>query len=147
MAIDAVSTYFDSRVSVFLLANTASTNTDISANITNCEFPDSWKNNVITTYGSVGERYGPSINDTKFTLEMVWNQLTTTGTDVVVQPMHYAKSLKAFAYYPAGTTAGNLKISGNCYCPTYRFMGRVGNYVAIRAEFEVDNGTTFGAAT
>ena len=152
MTIDATSTSFDSRVSVFKI-NDGTTLRDISASITGATFPTTWKINDITTYGSVGFRGKPSIDDSKFTLDLIWNQVTNVGSQPVIGVMHYAQgpvgnstNSRAFEYYPAGTTAGNLNITGNCWCPHYEINGRVGNAIAIRADFVAENGVNFGVA-
>lgn len=146
MGADVTGLAFDSKVSIFKLGAGA---VDISADITNIEFPSAWKELDITTYGKEGMTYYPGIWDTKFTIDFIWNQLTTTGTQQVVGAMHYAKAAAAtaFEYYPAGATSGNLKVSGNCRCPSYRFMGRVGDCVRVRAEFDVDGAIVFTGPT
>lgn len=153
MAIDASSTAFDSRVSIFKL-NDGTALRDISNSISSATFPATWKLNDVTTYGSVGFRGKPSLDDTKFTLDMIWNQVTNVGTQPAVGAGHYAQgpvgntaNARAFEYYPAGTTSGNLNISGNCWCPHYEITGKVGNAIAVRAEFVVENGVTFGSAS
>lgn len=152
MTIDNTALAFDSRVSIFKL-NDGSTIRDISNSVTGVTFPATWKANDITTYGKVGVVYKPSLDDSKFTLDMIWNQVANTGSQNVVGSMHYAQgpvgnttNTRAFEYYPAGATAGNLNITGNCWCPHYEIIGKVGNALAVRAELLVDNGVTFGAA-
>jgi hypothetical protein len=151
MAADVTSLAFDSKVSIFKLGTVGSPTSpqDISEDIADAgvEFPSSWRDVDITTYGSSGLRYNPSIDDSKFTIDFIWNQLTTKGTQTVVGAVHAAKTKVAFEYYPAGATSGNTKLYGDCRCPVFRFMGRVGNAVRIRAEFDVDNGVGFGTAS
>ncbi len=140
MTADVTSLAFDSKLSVFKLGAGA---VNISADIYNIEFPSAWKALNITTYGKEGMTYHPGIWDSKFTIYLVWNQLTATGTQTVVGAMHYAKAAAAtaFEYYPGGTD--NLKVSGNCRCADYQFLGSVGDAVRVRAEFVVDGAITF----
>ena len=141
-----VAQYIDSKDIVFKL-NNGSSLIDISANITGHSFPSEWKTSEITVYGSVGMQYAPSIDATTFTLDLLFNQATTSGTQTVVGAMHAAKAMRAFEFYPAGTATGNTKISGNCWCPKYEIVGKVGTAQLIKAEFKVDNGVTYGTAS
>ena len=146
MAADATSTFFDSKVSVFKL-NDVSTAQDISANIVNLDFTNAFKINDVTTYGSTGVKSALSIDESKFSMDLIFNQVTTTGSQTVVGAMWYAKATRAFEYYPVGTTSGNLKISGNCQCTNYQITGKVGDSIRVKADFVVNNGVTFGTAS
>ena len=58
---------------------------DVSDNVIKVTFPSSWINNDVTAFGSVGRRYNAGIDETKFTVEMMFNQVATTGTIRVSQ--------------------------------------------------------------
>ncbi len=146
MAIDATSVKFDARLSVFKL-NDGSSLQDISASIANIDFGNKFKDNEVTTYGKVGVVPSVSLDATEFDIDFVWNQLTTTGVQTVVGAMYAAKATRAFEYYPAGSTSGNLKLSGSCVCTDYPISGKVEDSVRIRAHFKVSNGVTFGSAS
>jgi hypothetical protein len=109
-------------------------------------FPSSWINNDVTAFGSVGRRYNPGIDETKFTVEMMFNQVANTGSHTVVGAVHSAKTTVPFAFYPATTGTGNLKISGNCSIPKYEITSQVGSFVKVVAECWVDNGLTYGVS-
>jgi hypothetical protein len=120
---------------------------DISANVVKVTFPSSWVNSDVTAFGSVGRRYSPGIDETKFTVEMMFNQVAVSGTHAVVGAVHYAQSTVPFAFYPATSVVGNTKISGNCSIPKYEITSQVGNIVKVTAECWVDNGLTGNTAT
>lgn len=139
-------TFFDSKVSVFKL-NDGSTLQDLS---TYCKetsgLPGEIKMNDVTTFGSIGERPGPSIYIGHFSVKFVFNMITTTGLHTIIGGMWTNKALRAFEYYPAGITTGNTKISGSCYLAKPPITSRVGDYVVMDCEFWVDNGATWGTA-
>ena len=120
---------------------------DISANVVKVTFPASWVNSDVTAFGSVGRRYSPGIDETKFTIEMMFNQVAVSGTQTVVGAVHSNKSTVSFAFYPATSSTGNLVISGNCSIPKYEITSQVGNIVKVTAECWVDNGLTWNTAT
>lgn len=139
-------TYFDGEVSVFKL-NDGSSLQDISAYVKELRgLPGQYKMNDITTWGSAGERPGPSIRVDHFTMELLFNMVTSTGVHTVLSSLHTTKAKRAFEFYPAGTTSGNAKISGSAYLPIYEITSRVGDVVMVHAEFHVDNGVTVGTA-
>lgn len=146
MAIDATSVKFDARLSI-LKINDGSSLQDVSAHVANVDFGNKFKVNDMTTYGSVGTKPALGLDDSEFTVDFVWNQVTTTGVQTVVGAMYAAKATRAFEYYPAGIVAGNLKLSGNCVCVEYPLAGKVEDAVRVRVRFTVHNGVTFGAAT
>ncbi len=145
MVADVTSIKFDAKSSIFKL-NDGSQLRDISPYIANIVFSNRFKKFETNTYGSLGVRPNLSLDETTFTIDMVFNQVTTVGTHTVVGAMYAAKATRAFEYYPAGVDAGNLKLSGNCKCTTYPLEGQVEDAVRIKAEFSVDNGVTFGTA-
>ena len=139
-------TFFDAKVTVFKI-NDGSQLRDLSAYIKESRgLPGQFKMNDITTYGSVGERPGPSIFVVHFSVEFVFNMVTSVGVHSVLSAIHSGKALRAFEYYPAGTTTGNPKFSGSVYLPVYEITSRVGDYVTAHAEFHADNGIDQGTA-
>ena len=120
---------------------------DVSDNVIKVTFPSSWINNDVTAFGSVGRRYNAGIDETKFTVEMMFNQVATTGSHTVVGAVHTAKTTVPFVFYPATTGTGNLAISGNISIPKYDITSQVGSIVKVTAECWVDNGITWGTAS
>jgi len=120
---------------------------DISAALIKITFPSTWIANDITAFGSTGRRYGKGIDETKFTIEAMFNQVATTGSYTVLEAAHAGSTAVTFSFYPAGTSSGNAKISGNCWVQKLEYVAQVGNYVRINADCFVDNGVTYGTAT
>jgi hypothetical protein len=93
-------------------------NVVVSPSVQKLTFPGKWINNDVTAFGSVGRRYAPGIDETKFTIEMLWNRVATNSN-------------------------GQLKINGLCSIPEYDITAQVGTYVKAVAVCYVDNGVTF----
>lgn len=138
--------HFDGKVAVFKL-NDGSQLQDISAHIISHRgLPGQFKMNDSTTWGSVGERPAPSIYVVHFTIEFLFNMITSTGSMTVLKGVFSNKALRAFEFYPAGTTAGNEKYSGSAYLPILEVVSQVGQFTQIHTEFHADNGVTLGTA-
>jgi len=138
--------YFDARVSLFKV-NDGSQLRDISPYVVELKgLPGQYKVNDGTTFGSVGERPAPSIFVVHFTVELLFNMITSVGTWTALNTMFSAKALRAFEYYPAGSTVGNAKMSGSAYLPIFELGGKAGDIVLMHAEFHTDDGITIGTA-
>lgn len=146
MAKDAASISFDARLSIFKL-NDGSSLRDLSPYIANMSFDHKFASNDLTVYGASGRKPVPGLDETEFTIDFIWNQVTDVGVDTVVGAMIYAKATRAFEYYPAGITTGQTKYSGNCICTEFPLAGQVEDVIRVKARFMVNNGVTRGAAT
>ena len=141
--------YVDSKDFVFKL-NDGSTLQDLSADIVSHDFTSKIKLNDITTYGKTGTIHGASLEDSTFTITFLWNQVATTGSHTVVGKIHNGQKVKqatygavAFEADPAGTVAGNTKITGSCWVGEYKLIGKVGDRQTVEVPFTVDGDLTF----
>jgi hypothetical protein len=138
--------FIDAKVGI-LKINDGSVLRDLSPYVKKVAgLPGQFKVNDVTTYGSVGERPGPSIFVVHFTVDFLFNMVTDVGVHTVLGAMHSGKALRAFEWYPAGVNSGDLKVSGNAYLPIYEITSEVGNYITVRGEFHADNGVSQGTA-
>jgi len=138
--------FIDAKESMFKL-NDGSQLRELTAYIKKLTgLPGQFKVNDVTTFGSVGERPGPSIFVVHFTVDFLFNMVTDVGVHTVLSAMHSGKALRAFEWYPAGTGTGNAKIYGSAYLPIYEITSDVGNYITAHGEFHADNGITQGTA-
>jgi len=136
--------YFDAEVSLFKMHDGTSLR-DLSASVKELRgIPGQMKVNDKTTFGSVGERPALSIMVAHFSIEFLFNMITDIGVHPLIATMWATKVARLYEYYPAGEVAGNAKFTGNAYCPIYEITSRVGDIVAVHAEFISDNGITVG---
>ena len=73
-----------------------------------------------------------------------FDDTVTTGPDAVLAPL--VGTLGSFAWYPAGTTAGRRKYSGECLCLSYKPSAEVKGRVEWTASFKMDGSSTVGTA-
>ncbi len=122
---------------------------DMSTHVVGHHIKLEYKLNDITAYGSVGFRGAPSLDISTISMDLLFNQVATTGTQTVLGAAWYAqvagtKVIYAFELGPAGSVAGNTKYSGNAWVHVFEEIGKVGEAQLVHAEFKVDNGVTVG---
>ena len=113
--------YFDAEKSVFKL-NDGSSLRDLSPYVKELRgLPGQFKVNDITTFGSVGERPGPSIYVNHFTVEFLFNMVTSVGVHTVLATMHSAKASEGVRVLPRRfRTAGQRQVLRERLLPRLR---------------------------
>jgi hypothetical protein len=133
--------YFDSSVSSFFISVSTGTETEISDYINSIEgLPGKRDMSDVTTFGSIGHRWKPSLQNAEFSLEVMYSEDTTYGSNTTFGFLRAMTSTATFHFYPAATTAQS--ISGNCWLDDYSITGKVGNAVTAKVHFKADNGIT-----
>lgn len=133
--------YFDSQVSSFLITVSTGTLVELSDYITSLEgLPGKRDLSDVTTFGSVGHRWKNSLQNAEFTLNVIYSEDTTYGTNTTFGFIRTMSSTAAFSYYPGATTA--QLVSGNCWLDDYAITSKVGDAVRATVHFKVDNGVT-----
>lgn len=134
-------TVFDSEVSVFKITDTGSTLRDITDYVVAVDgLPGPRELNEATTLNQSGRKWHPTLQNVPFTLELVYSEDASVGTDTVLGPLRTYTSAVAFEYYPAGATG--VKYSGNAWVRNYQVTTRVGTLVLARCELQVDGTVT-----
>lgn len=138
-------TFFDSKVSKFLIDDTGSTQRDLSAFITEVRgLPGPRALNEVTALGDSGARFIPGLEDVTFTLSGLFDDATTTGPDAVLGALRTHTSAVDFEYGPEGSGTGEVKYSGTCWVASYDLRSRVGNLVEWAATIQVESTVSRG---
>jgi hypothetical protein len=114
----------------------------ITPYVTDVDFPFEYNVNDGTVFGSTGYRPWPSIFKCTFTIKGFYNMVTTTGIAATLQAACTGQTAQTFFYYPMGTTAGNVSITGSAYVNKFRSTSQVGKIVTFEAECQLDNGSS-----
>jgi hypothetical protein len=138
--------FFDSKVSKFLIDDTGSVQRDLSAYITEVRgLPGPRHLNEVTALGDSGARFIPGLEDVTITLNGIFDNTATSGPDAVMGPLRTHTSAVDFEYGPEGSTSGDVKYSGTCWVLSYDLRSRVGSRVewsaALQVEATVSRGT------
>ena len=137
--------FFDSKVSKFLVDDTGATQRDLSAYITEVRgLPGPRTLNEVTALGDSGVRFIPGLEDVSITLSGLFDDTATSGPDAVLGPLRTHTSAVDFEYGLEGSGTGEVKYSGTCWIVSYELRSRVGNLVQWSATLQVDGTVTRG---
>ena len=132
--------FFDSKVSKFLIDDTAGTQRDLSAYITEVRgLPGRRALNEVTALGDSGARFIPGLEDVTVRLGGLFDDTATSGLDAVLGPLRTHTSAVDFEYGPEGPSTGDVKYSGTCWVVSYDLRSRVGNLVEWAATLQVES--------
>lgn len=137
--------FFDSKVSKFLIDDTGGTQRDLSAFLTELSgLPGPRNLNEVTAMGDSGAKFIPGLENVTITLAGHFDDTATTGPDAVLGPLRTHTAAVDFEYGPKGDTGGFVKYSGTCWATSYEITSRVGSHVGFRATLQVEGTVTRG---
>jgi len=93
-----------------------------------------------TSLNDDGRKFYPTLENVVITLELLWSDDGSVGSDTVIGPLRTHTAAVAFDYGPEGKTQGDIKYSGNAWVRNYQILSRVGQMITARCELQV-NGT------
>lgn len=138
-------TFFDSKVSVFKLDDSAGTLRTLTSYLDTVDgLPGGRNLDNVTALGDQGTKSIPSIQDNKFNITGHYDSTATTGPHAVLSGLLAATATATYEYSPEGTTVGTPKASGECWCTSYVITSKVGNKVTFKADFQIDGVNTNG---
>jgi hypothetical protein len=132
--------FFDSQVSSFFVSVSGANETEISDYIIDMTFNNDRDLSDVTTFGSVGHRWKASLQNAEFTINLLYSEDTTYGTNTTFGFIRAMTSTATFSYYPGATTAESYK--GNCWVDKMGVNSKVGDAVKASIHGKVDNGVT-----
>jgi hypothetical protein len=133
-------TFRHGKSTVFKVDNAAGTLTDISNTLTDVSFPQSVETAETTSFGSSAKTYIVGLSDS--TVSASGNFDATVDTHLAAV-LGQAATL-SFEYGPEGSTAGQVKYTGEAILTSYEKSGAVGDVVTYSAEFQVTGAVTRG---
>lgn len=122
----------------FRIDNSSGSLTDISAYCDSVDFPMTADTAEVTTFGDTSKDYIAGLKDATISISGSWD---ATADAVLAAIVGLSGS---FQYGPAGTTASNIKYTGECICTSYNVSAPVGDKVSFSAEFQVTGNVTRG---
>lgn len=124
----------------FRLDNSGGTLTDISTYCDNVSFPRSIETAETTTFqaASSAKTYIVGLTDSTVSVSGKWDATLDAHIAAVVGQ----SSTLSFQYGPAGTTAGNIKYTGECLITSYEVSAAVADAVTFSLELQVTGAVT-----
>ena len=131
--------FFDSSRSKILLDDTASTQRDLSAYVTEIDgLPGARGLYETTAMSDKGSVFIPAVEDARVALRGLFDDTASSGPDAVLGPLRTHGTAVDFEYAPEGTSSGSVKYSGVCWVEAYELRSRVGKLVEWTASLRVD---------
>ena len=133
-------TFRHGKSTVFKVDNAAGTLTDISNTLTDVSFPQTIETAETTSFGSSAKTYIVGLSD---------STVSASGNFDATVDAHLAgiagqAATVSFEYGPEGSTAGQVKYTGEAILTSYEKSGAVGDVVTYSAEFQVTGAVTRG---
>jgi hypothetical protein len=126
--------------SVFKVDNSSGTLTDISSYVNNVDFPETVDIAETTTLGSGSKSYIVGLKDATLSISGLWD----STLDGVLGGIIGQSATVSFEYGPEGSTAGDVKYTGEAILTGYTQTSPVGDVVAFSADLQVSGDVTRG---
>lgn len=134
-----------SKNSVFSIDDSGGTLRTITSHVDNVSgLPGAAQLSEVTAFGDAGEKFIRGIEGTTFTVSGMWDTAATTGSITVLNGLRTATSTSSFEYGPEGSTATNIKYSGECWLESFTVDAAVKDKVPFSATFRLDGAVTVG---
>jgi len=124
--------------SVFKLDNSGGSLTDISTYVNSVDFPQTADVAETTTLGDGSKTYIVGLKDSTISLAGLWD----ATADGIFGAVVGQSATLSFEYSPEGTTAGNVKYTGEAILTSYAKNSPVGDVVSYSADFQVSGDVT-----
>jgi len=127
--------------SVFSLDDTADSLTAITAYVTNVDgLPGDIDMGDTTTQGKESKTYVAGLHDATVTVALMWDPTM----DGYIGTLAQQKVARGFEYGPAGSTAGDVKYSGESLIKSYKVASPVADVVTATLVLQVTGDVTRG---
>jgi hypothetical protein len=124
----------------FRLDDSSGTLRDLSSYLDDVSFPRSIETAETTTFGSTAKSYIVGLTDATISIS---GKFDATADGYLAGVVGQSATL-SFQYGPAGSTAGNVKYTGECIMTSYEVGATVGDAVTASAELQVTGTVTRG---
>jgi hypothetical protein len=124
----------------FKVDNSGGTLTDISTYLNEITHPRSIETGETTSFGNSAKTYVVGLTDSTVSIKGTWD----ATVDAHLAGILGQDASVSYEYGPSGTTAGNIKYTGECYLTSYETTAPVADVVTFSAEFQVTGTVTRG---
>ena len=123
----------------FSLDDTAGTTRDISDTLNSVDFPEVTETADTTAFGSSSRSFIVGLESASFSISGLWDATVDGYIKGGTEP-----ASRSFVYGPAGSTASNVKYSGEAILTNYSVSSPVGDVVTYSCDLQVTGAVTRG---
>jgi hypothetical protein len=130
-------TFVHGKSTNFQLDDTGGTSRDISNVLTSVDFPETIDTAETTAFGSSAKSYIVGLSDATISISGIWDATVDGYLAGGAEP-----ASRTFIYGPAGSTAGNVKYTGEAIVTSYSTSNPVGDVVTFSVDLQVTGAVT-----
>jgi hypothetical protein len=134
-------TFRHGKSTVFKVDNAGGTLTNISDTLTDVSFPQTIETAETTSFGASAKTYIVGLSDASLSISGNFD----ATVDAHLAAIAGQAATVSFEYGPEGSTAGQVKYTGEAILTSYEKSGAVGDVVTYSAEFQITGAVTRGA--
>lgn len=136
--------FYHGKGLVFKIDNAAGTLQTLTAYVDSVDLDNSVDLGETTTAGAEDKTFVSGQAEHDLSISGKWDDTATTGADPVLNGLIGLEASSTFEFGPAGSTAGKVKKSGECFMTGYKVSAPVGGVVTFTADFKVTGAVTSG---
>ena len=121
----------------FTLDDTSGSVRDISAFVNNVDFPETTETAETTAFGASAKSYIVGLTDSTISVSGMWDSTLDGYIAGGAEP-----ASRSFVFGPAGSTAGNVKYTGEAIVTSYSISNPVGDVVTFSLDLQVTGAVT-----
>lgn len=130
-------TFVHGKSTDFALDDTGGTSRNLSNVLTSVDFPETIDTAETTAFGSSAKSYIVGLTDTTISVSGIWDATVDGYIAGGAEP-----ASRSFIYGPAGSTAGNVKYTGEAIVTSYSISNPVGDVVTFSLDLQVTGSVT-----
>lgn len=112
--------------------------TDVSAYVNNIDFPQTTDTHETTSFGATAKTYLVGLKDATFSISGNWDPTMDGYLSTLLTPT----ASTTFVIGPQGSTAAQIKYTGECWLTSYSVGDPVGDLVTYSADFQITGAVT-----
>jgi len=132
-------TFVHGKSTDFALDDTGGTSRNLSNVLTSVDFPETIDTAETTAFGSTAKSYIVGLTDSTLSISGIWDATVDGYIAGGAEP-----ASRSFIYGPAGSTAGNVKYTGEAIVTSYSISNPVGDVVTFSLDLQVTGSITRG---
>lgn len=136
--------FYHGKGLVFKIDNAAGTLQTLTAFVDSVDLDNSVDLGETTTAGAEDKTFVSGQAEHDLSISGKWDDTATTGADPVLNGLIGLETSSTFEFGPAGSAAGKVKKSGECFMTGYKVSAPVGGVVTFTADFKVTGAVTSG---
>jgi predicted secreted protein len=130
-------TFVHGKSTNFTLDDTAGSVRDISNTVTSVDFPETLDTAETTAFGSSAKSYIVGLTDATISVSGIWDATVDGYIAGGAEP-----ASRSFVFGPAGSTASNIKYTGEAIVTSYSISNPVGDVVTYSLDLQVTGAIT-----